>query len=348
MRYERILVEVNYTIKQTLEVIDTVAMRIAIVVDSDKKVIGTISDGDIRRGLLSGRGLEESIEDIYHKTPMICSIHDSKEKVIKYAIKNRVYQIPIVDDEGRLVEVEDLARLLTKMKRNNKVVLMAGGLGTRLQPLTNDTPKPLLKVGNKPILETIIENFANYGFTDIIISVNYKSDMIKEYFKDGSEFGVSITYIEENKRLGTAGALSLLEELPKEPFFVMNGDLLTNVNFEHFLDFHSFGNSTATMCVREYDFQVPYGVIEVEDDKIQKITEKPVHKFFVNAGIYLLSPKALEYIPQDSFYDMPTLFERLIEEQHNVLSFPVHEYWLDIGKMNDFERAQSEYYRVFE
>ena len=224
---------------------------------------------------------------------------------------------------------------------------MAGGLGTRLRPLTEDIPKPLLKVGNKPILETIIKNFASHGFVDIVISINYKGDLIKNYFKDGSDLGVNITYVEENKRLGTAGALSLLADTPNEPFFVMNADLLTDVNFSHLMDYHCMGNSTGTMCVREYEYQIPYGVIQMENDCITEIVEKPINKFFVNAGIYVLSSKVFDYIPKDKFYDMPTLFNTLIKEKLKTLSFPIHEYWLDIGRMSDFEQAQSEYFRVF-
>jgi len=340
---KNILVYEDATIKRTLEIIDKGTMRIALVVDDRNTLKGTINDGDIRRAILNGYDLNTSIKDIYHKDPTTCTINDSKETIIQKAIINKVYQIPIIDNNGKLIDIEDLATLLTSKKRKNKVILMAGGLGTRLQPLTNDTPKPLLKVGSKPILETIIENFAAYGFTDIIISVNYKAHMIKNYFKDGSKFGVKITYIEENKRLGTAGALSLIDEPINEPFFVMNADLLTNVNFSHFLDYHIQGNSVGTMCVREYDFQVPYGVIQTNNEKITSIIEKPIHKFFVNAGIYLLSHKILKLIPKDTFYDMPTLFEKLIEDNKNILSFPIHEYWLDIGKMEDFEKAQIEF-----
>jgi len=343
----KILLKVEDTLKQALTIIDQGTMRITIVIDDNKKLLGTLNDGDIRRAILNGCTLDTKVKDIYYKTPTVAHISDSKDTVISKAIKNKVYQIPIIDDDYKLVDVEDLATLLTHTHRKNKVILMAGGLGTRLAPLTNDTPKPLLKVGTKPILQTIIENFAGYGFTDIVISVNYKSEMIKEYFKDGSEFGVNIEYIQEDKRLGTAGALSLLKNIPNEPFFVMNADLLTNVNFENLLDFHSFGQADATMCVREFQYQVPYGVVETSKDKIVSISEKPVNKFFVNAGIYLLSPRVLEYIPQDTFYDMPTLFEKLIEKQKEVLSFPIHEYWLDIGQHNDFVQANNEYDQNF-
>lgn len=348
MNYSKeLLITEKFTIKEALKVIDKGTKRIAIVVDNSNKLLGTLNDGDIRRALLNDKTLDTTIKDVYHKNPSVCSIHDTKETIIKTAIKYKVYQIPIVDDEYKLVDVEDLATLLSTKSRKNKVIIMAGGLGTRLRPLTDDLPKPLLKVGRKPILETIIENFSNYGFKDIIISVNYKADMIKNYFKDGSEFGVNIEYIQEDKRLGTAGALSLLKREIKESFFVMNGDLLTNINFEHLLDFHISGNSIATMCVREYEHQIPYGVIQIKNNKIQSIEEKPINKFFVNAGIYLLSPKILELIPQDEFYDMPTLFQELINKQLNVLSFPIHEYWLDIGKIIDYEKANDEYANIF-
>lgn len=342
-----IKLNINSTIKEALKIIDSGAIRIALVVDLENKLLGTLSDGDIRRGLLKNLSLDDSIEDLYFKNPTIASTNDSNEKIIQKAISKQVYQIPIVDDEGKLIDIVNLATLLNITKKRNRVILMAGGLGTRLRPLTQDIPKPLLKVGNKPILETIIKNFANHGFVNITISLNYKGEMIKDYFGDGSDFGVNIDYIEENMRLGTAGALSLIENKPNEAFFVMNADLLTDVNFSHLLDFHSFSNSDATMCVREYEYQVPYGVIEVEESNVTSIVEKPIQKFFVNAGIYVLSPKVFDYIPKNEFYDMPTLFNIFIEKEKKVISFPIHEYWLDIGRMSDFEQAQSEYFRVF-
>jgi len=337
----------NKTIKEALKIIDNGAIRIALVIDENNKLLGTLSDGDIRRGLLKNYNLEDSIKDLYFKTPITALYSESKENIIQKAIKNQVYQIPIVDENNNLVDIVNLATLLNITKKRNRVVLMAGGLGTRLRPLTEDTPKPMLKVGNKPILETIIKNFASHGFVNITISLNYKGEMIREYFKDGSDFGVNIDYIEENTRLGTAGALSLLVDIPNEPFFVMNADLLTDVNFSNLLDFHCLGNANATMCLREYEYQIPYGVVETDGSIINSIVEKPIKKFFVNAGIYVLSPNVFEFIPKNEFFDMPTLFNNLIEKQKKVLSFPIHEYWLDIGRMSDFEQAQSEYFRVF-
>lgn len=223
---------------------------------------------------------------------------------------------------------------------------MVGGLGTRLRPLTENTPKPMLKVGDRPILQTIVEKFVSYGFFNIIMCVNYKSKIIQDYFGDGSSFGANITYVLEEKRMGTAGALGLLDEKPQESFFVMNGDLLTNINFEHLLNFHEENNSLATMCVREYDFEVPFGVVDIENTKICSIKEKPIQKFFVNAGIYMLSPSAIDIIPKNEFFDMPTLFEGLIEKEQNVVSFPIREYWLDIGRIEELEKAKNEYHKV--
>lgn len=335
------------TIREALRIIDKGAMQIAIVVDTEDKLIGTLTDGDIRRGLLKNLSLDDVIEEIVFKTPTIAKLGDSKEEILQKALAKKLHQIPIVDDENRVIGLKEIEELVRPHHKPNKVVLMVGGLGSRLRPLTETTPKPMLKVGNKPILQTIVEKFAEYGFSDIIMCVNYKSNIIQDYFGDGSAFGVSIEYILEEQRMGTAGALSLLTSRPNEPFFVMNGDLLTNVNFEHLLDYHIDQHALATMCVREYDFQVPYGVVNVEGNLIRSIVEKPIHKFFVSAGIYMLSPEVIDYIPKNQFYDMPTLFEALMNNDQRTISFPIREYWLDIGRIEEYERANNEYHGVF-
>lgn len=344
---ENIKLNINSTIKEALEIIDKGAIQIALVVDENDKLLGTLTDGDIRRGLLKGFDLTSTIEQIIFKTPTIAKISDTKEYILKIALEKKLHQIPIVDENDKLIGIVEIDELIKPKNKTNKVVLMVGGLGTRLRPLTETTPKPMLKVGNKPILQTIVEKFAEYGYTNIIMCVNYQSDIIQNYFKDGKEFGVNIEYVFEKQRMGTAGALSLLKEKPNEPFFVMNGDLLTNVNFEHLHNYHIATNSIATMCVREYDFQVPYGVVNIKDSKIVSIEEKPIHKFFVSAGIYMLSQKVLDYIPQNEFYDMPTLFEKLISLNKNTVSFPLREYWLDIGRIEEYEKANQEYNEVF-
>jgi len=345
--YKKILLNPTSTIKEALQIIDSGAMKIALVVDEEEKLIGTLTDGDIRRGLLNNLSLDDSIESIIFQNPTVCNREDTKEHILEVALERKLYQVPIVDNEGKLVGIEEINELLKPSMKRNKVVLMVGGLGTRLRPLTEHTPKPMLKVGDKPILETIILNFKKHGFTHIILSVSYKSEIIEEYFKDGSKFGVTIEYVHEYKRMGTAGALSLMRDKLEEPFFVMNGDLLTNVNFEYMMEYHLSHKSMATMGVREYDFQVPYGVVNVDGEDILSIEEKPIHKFFVSGGIYILDTKALEFIPNNEFYDMPTLFEKIIEEKLKSISFPIHEYWLDIGRVEEFEKANNEYQKVF-
>jgi len=345
---DKIKLHPESTIREALLAIDKGAMKIAVVVDKENFLEGVLTDGDIRRGLLEGMELSSPIESIIQRNPTVCSFRDTKEDILAKSLGKKIYHIPVLDDDLKVIGIEDIDALLSTKDRKNRVVLMVGGLGSRLRPLTENTPKPMLKVGNKPILETIINNFKRYGFVNIILSVNYKADIVKEYFGDGSKFGVNIEYIHENKRMGTAGALSLMREKLDEPFFVMNGDLLTNVNFEHLLNFHLKEESVATMAVREYEYQVPFGVVNQEDGKISSIVEKPKHYYYVNAGIYLLSPDVLEFIPDDEFYDMPTLFTTLIEKEKQPISFPVHEYWLDIGQVQQLEQARDEYFSVFE
>ena len=344
---QKIKLTVDSTIKEALQIIDLGAVKFAIVVDADDKLIGTLTDGDIRRAILDGKTLDDTIEIVYFKEPTVVNVNNTKEEIINLCTSKKIYQIPVVDNGGIVVSVALLDELLKPEAYTNKVVLMVGGLGTRLRPLTEDTPKPMLHVGGKPILQTIVEKFVSYGFVNIVMCVGYKSSIIQNFFEDGSKFGANIEYILEDKRMGTAGALSLLKTKPDEAFFVMNGDLLTNVNFEHLLEFHLANNSIATMCVREYDFQVPYGVVNLEDGRILSIEEKPVQKFFVSAGIYMLDPKCIEIIPENEFYDMPTLFEKLIEMNENTISFPLREYWLDIGRIEEYEKANLEYHEVF-
>lgn len=345
--WKSVLVSDHTTIREALLLLDQTGLQILLVTDPNRKLLGTITDGDIRRGLLKGLVLDDVIKTVVFTAPTVALVTDSNSDVIKKAVVAKIHQIPIVDEYNKVVGLKEIDELIKPSIKPNKVVLMVGGLGTRLYPLTKNTPKPMLKVGNKPILHTIVDRFSNYGFVDIIMCVNYKSEAIKAYFGNGEKFGVNIEYILEEERMGTAGALSLLSSRPKEPFFVMNGDLLTNINFESLQDYHLSQDAIATMCVREYDFQVPYGVVNIEESKVTSIIEKPIHKFFVSAGIYMLSPEALDLIPSKQYYDMPSLFEKIIENKKLLVSFPIHEYWLDIGRMNEFEQANREYSEVF-
>ena len=344
---EQIKIEATSTIEKALSVIDSGAVKIALVVDIDNKLLGTLSDGDIRRGLLRKKSLNETIEDVYFKNPITAKKEASKEDLLSLCLINGISQVPIVDEDRKIIDLFIIDNALSNKQYKNHVVLMVGGLGRRLRPLTENTPKPMLEVGGKPILETIVERFVRSGFTKITMCLGYKSNLIQDYFLDGGGFGANIDYIVEEKRMGTAGALTLLKKEFNEPFFVMNGDLLTNVDFEEMLNFHKSNNSKATMCVREYDMKVPYGVVSVSNENITSIDEKPIHSFFVNAGLYLLDSSCTSLIPKDEFYDMPTLFEELIATKEKIVSFPLREYWLDIGKMADYERANTEYFNAF-
>ena len=345
-KIDEIKINQNASIKEALEVIDKGAIKVAAVLSDDGLLLGMLSDGDIRRALLKGMSLGDSIAGIINKHPVVANINDTKERILELANEKKLHQIPIISN-GKLVGIQDIREFLAPKNKPNKVILMVGGLGTRLRPLTNDVPKPMLDVGNKPILHTIVENFAKYGYTDIIMCVNYKSEIIKEYFGNGDKFGVKIEYVLENQRMGTAGALSLLQKRPKDDFFVMNGDLLTNVNFEYLHEYHKDSNALASICIRKYEMQVPYGVVNVRANKVTSIEEKPTQSFFVSAGIYMFSPIVLDFIPKGVFYDMPTLFSELLKHDFPIHPFPIREYWLDIGRMDEYRRANDEYEGVF-
>lgn len=345
-KIDEIKINQNASIKEALEVIDKGAIKVAVVLSDDGLLLGMLNDGDIRRALLKGMSLGDSIAGIINKHPVVANINDTKERILELANEKKLHQIPIISN-GKLVGIQDIREFLAPKNKPNKVILMVGGLGTRLRPLTNDVPKPMLDVGNKPILHTIVENFAKYGYTDIIMCVNYKSEIIKEYFGNGDKFGVKIEYVLENQRMGTAGALSLLQKRPKDDFFVMNGDLLTNVNFEYLHEYHKDSNALASICIRKYEMQVPYGVVNIRANKVTSIEEKPTQSFFVSAGIYMFSPIVLDFIPKGVFYDMPTLFSELLKHDFPIHPFPIREYWLDIGRMDEYRRANDEYEGVF-
>lgn len=345
-RIEKIKIHQNASIREALTKISLGALRIALVVDNNI-LLGTITDGDVRNALLNGLTLDDTIEKLYNRNPLVCYENDNNTLIIEKALEKKIYQIPIVNVNNEIVGIQEINDFLRPKIKKNIAVIMAGGMGTRLRPLTENTPKPMLRVGTKPILLTIIENFKKYGFVKIVLCVNYKSDVIKNYFGDGKEFGIELDYVYEEDRMGTAGALSLLNKHPEESFFVMNGDLLTNINFEHLLNFHNKHRAHATMCVREYEYEIPYGVVNVEDKNITSIVEKPSQNYFVNAGIYVLTPEILDYIPKNEFFDMPSLFNLLIEDKKICNSYLLENYWLDIGRMSDYEKANSEYHGIF-
>jgi dTDP-glucose pyrophosphorylase len=346
-KWNDVLVPATVSIREAAQVLDQKALQIVLVTDDEERLLGTVTDGDIRRAILRGVDLTEPVQNVMNQNPVTASVDESREKVLGEMKRRGLHHIPLVDDRGHIVGLDTLDELIRTPVRENWVVLMAGGLGSRLRPLTDDCPKPMLKVGGKPLLQTILENFVECGFRRFFISVNYMSEVITSYFGDGSRWGIEIRYLHENQRLGTAGALSLLPERPMAPVLVINGDLLTKVNFGQLLDFHTDHRAKATMCVREYDLQVPYGVVKIDKHRITAIEEKPVQHFFVNGGIYVLEPDALDLIASNTYFDMPTLFQALIDGQQETVVFPIREYWLDIGHLADYDRANGDYMSVF-
>ncbi|MDC0335481.1 nucleotidyltransferase family protein [Pseudodesulfovibrio sp.] len=336
------------TIREAAEALSRASTQIALITSQDETLVGVVTDGDIRRGMLAGETLGSRIETIM-ETSFYATREDENPAVVLQLMREKEFrQVPILDANGRLVGLKTLMDMTIPPRRDNWVVLMAGGLGQRLRPLTEDCPKPLLSVGGRPVLETIMTQFIEHGFNKFYFSVNYRADMIEDHFGDGSKFGAIIRYLHEDKRLGTAGALGLLPKLPEEPLFVMNGDVLTRVDFPGMLDFHKERKAQATMAVRSFEMKIPYGVVEVDDHTIVKLAEKPVHQYFVNAGIYVLSPQAVATIPPNEYLDMPTLFDQIREDGNPTAAFPIHEYWMDIGQKQDFEQANFDYCTHFE
>ena len=338
-----IVIAPDTPLREAIARIDNAGTQLALVVDGQHRLEGVLSDGDVRRAVLRGLDLSVATSAVMNRNPTTAAVSSTQTELLALMRRKVLRHVPLLDGEQRVAGLAMLETLMGCGERPNWVVLMVGGLGSRLMPLTERCPKPMLPVGGKPILENILEQFFEQGFRKFYLSVNYLAQAFKDHFGDGSRWGIEIAYLHEDKRLGTAGALSLLPEAPQDPLIVMNGDLLTRVRFDNLLDFHAEHRALATMAVREYDFQVPYGVVRLDGDSIQAIEEKPVQRFFVNAGIYALSPEVLPWIPRDTFFDMPTLFEHLLQQGRATSAYPLREYWLDIGRMEEFERAQREW-----
>ena len=335
------------SIKEAMLMLETFSHRIVFVINADQKLAGTITDGDIRRAILLNKPLETPVHLIMNRDPRFTTSDVEEDAAVSIMHEAGILHLPVLDDFGRLINMHSLERLTKLAQYDNLVVLMAGGEGKRLFPLTSDTPKPMIEVGGRPILETIIKSFREQGFSNFLVSLNYLGEKIKSYFGNGNSFGVNINYIEEKQKSGTAGCLRLIEGNLSKPFFVMNGDIMTKTNFKAALDFHDKSNSAATMFVNEYNIDVPFGVVDIKEEKILNIEEKPRKSFFVNAGIYILEPTCLDKIPNKGPFDMTNLFDKLIEHDYKISSFPIHEYWVDIGRIADLEKAQATFFEHF-
>lgn len=329
----------SYTLNDVVKALDNGGVGFLALIDDTDKLIGILTDGDLRRSILNKT---TKLDEIINLTPTVMDYRLGHQEIIQKLKSLHRRHMPLVDDSNCLKSVFTLDDVDFASK-DNEVVIMAGGLGTRLGALTKDIPKPMLRVGEKPMLQHLIEQFREQGFCKFTLCINYKSDVIIDYFGNGAKFGVEIEYIVETKRLGTAGALSLIEKVFKSAFFVINADVLTNLDFRELISFHQGQNTSGTMCVRNYVQQVPYGVIKAdENSKLIQIEEKPSYSFNVNTGIYVLEPFVLNHIPNDQFYDMPTLFEELVAAGKSCSVFNLKDYWLDIGQVKDFHQANED------
>lgn len=342
-----LLLSASDSLRWGMQALDASGMHTCFVVDGSGLLIGALTDGDVRRAILAGRSLDDDrVEDAMSRQPKIASADMSDIEIHELMGHLKLEAMPVLDQAGRLIDIvfahDNRAEQRTK-KKDNWVLLMAGGLGTRLRPFTETVPKPMLLVGEKPILEIILERFIAAGFRRFYISVNYKREQVIEHFGDGSRWGVEIRYLEEEQRLGTAGPLGLLPERPDKPLMMMNGDILTEVNLGALLEFYEMGGNGAVMCVRKIELQVPFGVVNVDESVVQRIDEKPVHEFLINAGIYVFSPEVIDLLSAGEVIDVPHLLDRVMQRGMKVGAFPLRERWLDVGQPGDLERARLEW-----
>jgi len=347
-RIDLFLISPSASIKEAISCIDKNARGIALIVDENHKLVGTITDGDIRRTILAKGDVESNVMDLInqkksgpYKEPITAPLGIAEADLLMLMDKYIIRQIPLLNDEGQVVDIALLSELIQKTDLPINAVVMAGGYGSRLGSITDQVPKPMLPVGDRPLMERIIDQLRESGIKHVNISTHYLADKIKEHFEDGRDFGVDISYVDEDRPLGTAGALSLMEA-SDQPLLVINGDIMSRIDFQSMFTFHQKHKADLTIGVRQYDMKVPYGVVECEGHVVTLLTEKPKLGFLVNAGIYIIEPSAHSFIPKNQRFDMTDLINQLIKEEKTVVSFPIVEYWLDIGEPVDYEKAQMD------
>lgn len=339
--WRKSLVGPQTSIQDVIRQLDQTGLQICLVVDEENVLIGTVTDGDVRRALLRGLDLKGPVSEIMYSSPMVVMPEMARDAVIRLMRANKKHQLPMVNESRQVVGLHLWDEVLAPVLRPNIIVIMAGGFGKRLLPFTEDCPKPMLPVHGKPILEHIIERARDEGFLNFVVSLHYLGHIIRDYFGDGSKWDVNITYLQETTPLGTAGAIGYMPQ-PEHPFIVTNGDVLTDIRYGELLTFHAQQKAGATMAVRQHEWQHPFGVVRTNGIEIVEFEEKPVHRSYINAGIYVLAPTALEHIKPGELCDMPTLFERISANGNQIIAFPMHELWMDIGRPEDLHRANQE------
>lgn len=336
-------ISIECTMFDAMRIIDKAASQVALVVDDKGKLIGTLTDGDVRRGLLNGHKFETTVRELMNREFRYVHAGDEKSEVLEMMRREELSQIPVLDDDGRVVKLLRLQEFLNPIKLPNSIVIMAGGKGERLRPHTETCPKPMLPVDGKPILEILLDQCIKSGFSNFYFSVNYLKDQIIEYFGDGSRWGVSIQYLIETNPLGTAGSLSLMPKSIGEPFLVLNGDILTRLDIKNLLRFHYDHKGMATLCVREHETVIPFGVVETKGVTLSGFIEKPAYQYQVNAGVYVIDPRLLSLLPENQFIDMPSFLLLAQKSGYDITVCPIHEYWLDIGRPDSLKQAYKEW-----
>ena len=339
--WNQTLLHASATIRQAVQILNDTSLKIVLIIDETGGLVGTISDGDIRRGLLKGLDLNDSIAPIVHRDALAVPLGLNREDVLQLMTSNKIQQIPIVDGSLKVIGLHLWDQISRPKMRSNILVIMEGGKGTRLYPQTENCPKPMLLVAGKPILEHIIDRAKAEGFYHFVLAIHYLGHMVEEYFGNGEALGVKIEYLHEVSPLGTAGGLSLLQPLPNSPFVVTNGDVLTDIHYAELLDFHIEHNANATMAVRMHEWQNPFGVVETSGIELVAYEEKPISRTYINAGVYVLEPSSLNLLAKSEYCDMPNLFSSIQEKGQRVVVYPVHESWLDVGSPGDLAEADK-------
>jgi dTDP-glucose pyrophosphorylase len=339
---ERICVGEDASIRRVIEIMNDSGRQIILVVDGERRLIGTFTDGDLRRALLKNATLADPIRGLYNGKPLFSYASGGRSAAVAIMRERGIDQIPILDETGRVTAIESINPARAGIKIDYPVVIMAGGKGKRLHPITETIPKALVSIGDKPILEHILERMIAQGFQNFTLAVNHMGDMIEDYFGDGSRWNVNIGYLREPKQLGTAGALGLMQTRPRTPFIVTNCDVLTTTNFQDMLEFHLNQGAQATVGVREFSYQVPFGVMELAGSQLRRITEKPEHTWLINAGIYVLDPSIIDVIPPGEYFDMTDVLAALISKSAPVSTYMIRRYWIDIGMPQDLDQARQQ------
>ena len=337
------LISPQLTNRETIQVIDQTAAQIALVVDSEQRLLGTVTDGDLRRGLLRGETLESPVENIMNRKFRSLPADCTKNRALRLMREETLRHVPGLDSEGRVVRMFLLEEKIYNLKHDNWVVLMAGGQGERLRPMTDACPKPMLRIGGKPMMEIILEQFSEAGFQKFFFSVNYLKQQIMDYFGNGDHWGIEIQYLVEKQPLGTAGSLELFTHFPKHPIIVANGDVLSRVDYGKLLQFHKENKSSATICIRQHETELPFGIVKTNGSELVSLEEKPVMTHSINAGIYVLNPEIIKLLQKDQVCDMPQLLERGLAQNLSINAFPVHEFWVDVGLPQIYEQVNGEW-----